>query len=159
MRDNNRDELEYELISKNDKKREEWRLGGVLHSINDEPAVIIEDGEEMMWYKHGLRHREGGPAWVQGDRGIFMWYNCGQLHRTDGPAIVGIGQEQWFVDGQMHRNNGPAILRKGKADELEVQWWLHGEMFSSIDEWAESGNIDGQILVMNKIKYLGKIPQ
>jgi len=148
-------ELEYELIS-NDRVREEWRLNGALHSVNDEPAVIINDGDELMWYTHGLRNRDGGPAWVQGERGVFMWYNAGQLHRKDGPALVSVHSQQWYEHGLMHNATGPARL-ENRAGGTYIQWWLNGTEYDSIDDWAQAGNVDGQLLVMTKLKYLGDI--
>lgn len=57
---------------------------GMLHSINDEPAMINES--EQRWYKFGVHHRVNGPATV----GTFYkaWYYNGVPHRLNGPSLV-----------------------------------------------------------------------
>lgn len=61
-----------------------WRLNGLLHRDGDLPAIwhpdcVDGDGE---WYKHGVRHREGGPAEVFGN--TKFWYFNGKAHRDFG---------------------------------------------------------------------------
>lgn len=46
-----------------------------LHSVNDKPAIIREDGTRE-WFKHGVRHRDNGPAVKKAD-----------------------GTEEWWIDG------------------------------------------------------------
>ena len=55
-----------------------------LHRKDDLPAVERYDGMNK-WYKHGLRHRVGGPAVINKEN--QQWYFNGVLHRDDGPAI------------------------------------------------------------------------
>lgn len=58
---------------------------GRAHSVNDEPAVIYEDGTRE-WHKHGIVHREFGPAIES--KFSSSWVRNGGYHRTDGPAII-----------------------------------------------------------------------
>lgn len=45
---------------------------GKRHSFDDKPAV---DGPDMkIWYKHGLKHRIGGPAMVYRDNSKYYYY-------------------------------------------------------------------------------------
>lgn len=70
---------------------------GFLHSV-DEP--VLTTAKEVVWFKHGLRHRDGGPAttWYHDNGQIWLqeWLIDGVLHREDGPAVI------WYeTDGQV----------------------------------------------------------
>lgn len=67
-----------------------------IHSI-DGPAIRYDSGN-WYWYKHGILHRDDGPAvCINGD---YQWFNNGVLHREDGPAFVRTnGEEYWYIDG------------------------------------------------------------
>ena len=83
----------------------------LLHSFNDEPAVILEDGESH-WYAKGKLHRVNGPAVICAN-GNQQWYINGQLHReNDQPAIMNAnGDRRWYVNGKLHRENDlPAVI-------------------------------------------------
>ena len=91
-----------------------------LHREN-RPAV--EWDTAFIWYRHGQRHREGGPA-VELSEGTRKWYQLDELHRLDGPAVEGLdGHKEWWVRGRRHRDDGPAVEREDRAKE----WWLDGE--------------------------------
>ena len=80
---------------------EEWRHLGVLHSVDDKPAVTCPDGSKQ-WYTEGYCNRGGGkPAIVRAD-GYQAWYCYGMLHR----------------DGDQ-----PAVIRSNGANE----WWQHAK--------------------------------
>lgn len=70
---------------------------GNLHSINDEPAVILNSGEKK-WYYNGLIHREGTPA-VNIPGYENQYFHMGKLHRENGPAIESIDDEQFWING------------------------------------------------------------
>lgn len=70
---------------------------GLLHSIHDEPAVILESGERK-WYYQGLLHREGNPA-IQIPGYENQYYEMGLKHRVDGPAIESIDGEEYWING------------------------------------------------------------
>jgi len=70
---------------------------GNLHSMFDEPAVILESGEQK-WYYKGLLHREEKPA-VQIPGYENQYYEMGQKHRMNGPAIESIDGEEYWING------------------------------------------------------------
>jgi len=96
---------------------------GNLHRDNDEPALICTYGSQY-WYKHGLQHRENGPAVIT--HTYEEWRQNGKLHRVDGPAFKFYGNvmnEHWYLSGKLHRENGPAVTQPGyKA------WYRNGEV-------------------------------
>lgn len=155
------EDLEYSVKRTGHVDREEWKYEGVLHSINDEPAVVINGGEEMQWWKHGSRHRDehDGPAWVKGKSGIFTYYNLGEIHRRHGPAMINPRSLTWYHYGTISRNDGPAIISGGKAvngkltGEITYKWWYDGLSYLYMKDWAEAANCDPEIYVMLKLKY------
>lgn len=40
----------------------------------------------IQYLKHGVRHRDGGPAVVYQDNSYYEYCKDGQYHRTNGPA-------------------------------------------------------------------------
>ena len=64
---------------------------GFLH-CDDGPAVIYDDGTEE-WYKHGVPHRIGGPAYISST--LKVWFNDGLIHNEDGPA------SEWEQEGKI----------------------------------------------------------
>ena len=84
-----------------------------LHSFDDKPACVTEDGTREWWWK-GAQHRPNGkPASIRRD-GTCMWYDeDGELHRdNDLPAIVwGNGQEEWFTHGERRREGNKPIVK------------------------------------------------
>ena len=69
------------------KKLNFWRC--VLHSVNDEPAIIYANGSKY-WCKNGKPHRDGDkPAVIWANGGSKYWYKNGKLYR-DGDKPVGI---------------------------------------------------------------------
>ena len=70
---------------------------GELHSINDEPAMILESGEKR-WYYKNLLHRETGPAvTIPGYENQYFF--MGKKHRENGPAIENIEYEEYWING------------------------------------------------------------
>ena len=139
-------------------EREEWRLEGALHSVNDEPAVVVDGGEELQWYKMGLRHRDEifGPAWVKGKTGIFTYYNLDLIHRMNGPAMVGNHSMKWYTHGKITRGDGPAvIMHDGVTTDagLTHEWWYNGSRCNNFDRWAEVSYCDSELYVMLKLQY------
>jgi len=78
----------YTTIRITSPKRIEKRCNGLLHSRNDETAIICSNGDQQ-WYKDGLLHRDDDkPAIIYGS-GDKSWYRNGDLHRdNDKPAII-----------------------------------------------------------------------
>jgi len=69
---------------------------GLLHSFNDEPAIVYADRSE--WYSNGKLHRVGKPAicYVNGD---CKYYKKNRLHSYDDlPAIKNTnGDCEWYI--------------------------------------------------------------
>ena len=124
------------------------RLNGLLHSFNDQPAMIESDGR-MLWYDHGdLSRGNDLPAVViigehyewwtagipgrDGDRPAVVtrmakeWIVNDQLHREGGqPAVIWYnGDMDYFEKGMQHRDNAPAVVVRGH------------QIYYKHDEWA-----------------------
>jgi hypothetical protein len=105
---------------------------GQLHRDGDKPAVIqyfILDTTKpwyFEWYKHGLKHRDGGlPAKINHDGTYGSWWVNGKLHRDDGlPARICTDQDEWWVNGKRHRDDGgPALVSK-----YRTEWWVDDKL-------------------------------
>lgn len=59
-------------------------VDGLVHSVNDEPALTIKGSGAMYWFYAGMIHRDMGPAikYVWGDRLCEAYYNSGRLIET-----------------------------------------------------------------------------
>jgi hypothetical protein len=95
-----------------------------LHSLNDEPALICNNGD-MYWYKNDYIHRENDLPGFVGSNGTKCWYKNGLCHREDDkPAIVyNDGSKYWYKDGRCHRDNGkPAFISSTGFEH----WYIKG---------------------------------
>ena len=93
----------------------EWKDDdGFLHRDCDLPARIRKSFNKRTiydWYKHGVPHRENGPASIiYKDGRLFQefWYFNGKQHRLGGPTMVRIGDRErsgdYYVDGKMFKD-------------------------------------------------------
>ncbi len=82
-----------------------WYKNGILHSENDQPAIMYQNGVTRYWYKDGIFHREGDKPAVVRQNGDQHWYKDGKLHReNDKPALVRQnGDQHWYNDGNFQR--------------------------------------------------------
>jgi hypothetical protein len=121
-------------------------LNGLMHSFNDLPAKIDNDGDQY-WYCNGKLHRDNKPAvicaggnqyWYQHDKlhrnndlpavicanGDQYWYQHDKRHRdNDLPAIIcANGYQAWYQHYKLHRDNGPAVI-KANGDQY---WYRNG---------------------------------
>jgi hypothetical protein len=132
--------------------RQEWKWNGFLHSVDDHPAVVIEELDEKQWYKHGQRHRAEhlGPAWSKGTPYWDAYYNSGVLHRVNGPAMINPHVEKWYQFNERHRADGPAVEHVNGTKE----WWLSGRHFNKLDDWLTyNKTISDDMKLMIKITY------
>lgn len=143
------DDLDYTVSRNGYSDREEWRLNGSLHSIDDNPSVIVNREKEIRWHKFGDLHRDehNGPAWIS--KHIQIYYNLGNIHRVHGPAKIEKNILTWYTHGVISRNDGPAIENTYGKDE----WWYAGKSFLDINDWAKVSNCDPELFVMLKLKY------
>lgn len=119
-------DLVYRVDIVNGRKIEKWCWNGMLHSINDNPSMIVNDGDELFWHTHG------------------------QLHRSCNPAIINkIGKQVWYKHDLVHRTNGPAKI----YPDGTIEFWLAGTKYLSIQEWLRHTPCDTEELVMLKLKY------
>lgn len=72
----------------------------ILHSIHDEPAVILESGEQR-WYQDGLLHRENDKPAIIIPGYELQYYYMGKKHRENGPAIINIEFEEYYMNGHL----------------------------------------------------------
>ena len=99
---------------KNGQVRIEYKLNGVLHNEDDQPAYYYYNSDgtlsEKRWYVNGKIHREVGPAvinYISGKPYEQQYYKNGVLHNLNGPAItLGIvlntrfgRDDEYWVDG------------------------------------------------------------
>ena len=71
-----------------------------------------------MWFKDGVRHREGAPAHEYAGGGE-KWYHNGKLHREDGPALIIWDHKEWWIDGS-HVTEEEHARRTAPAQEMTV---------------------------------------
>jgi len=78
----------------------DYKQEKILHSINDKPATIYDDGSKD-YYKDGKRHRDGDrPAIINSD-GSKYYFKNGKLHRKNGPAIIwSNGVKKYWINGK-----------------------------------------------------------
>lgn len=83
----------------------------LLHSDNDSPAIIYQNGTKI-WYKNGYIHRDNGPAIICSD-GRKEWWKNGLRHRDDNlPAIeMANGRHEWWVNNKIIRTE-PSLTNK-----------------------------------------------
>ncbi len=81
---------------------------GLLHSFDDEPAVIYKDGTKW-WYEDGEVSRRGDKPAVIWWNGVEEWWEAGVRHRETGPAVI------FPVNDNVHPE------RRGVR-----QFWQHG---------------------------------
>jgi hypothetical protein len=112
---------------------------GLLHSYEDEPAIIADNGTYKVWYKQGKIHREGDLPAITRNEQYQEWYRNGRLHRDrDLPAIIGTNFREWYKNGKLHRDGDqPAVI------DLQLQlreWWVNGIFIKSERDNEEHGD-------------------
>lgn len=134
--------------------RHEWRYNGTLHSVDDHPSVIVQDGVEKMWHANGLLHRDEslGPAWIKDSGATEVYYTTGEINRRNGPAVLSHSEMKWCRHSRMHRTDGPALIRECR-DGVQETWWYDGVEFSTFEGWAEIAKPDPELYVFLKLKY------
>lgn len=79
----------------------EWTdIHGLRHRNGDLPAFIGDD--VYIWYRHGLRHRDRGPAVISSDRTLYLHDDI--LHNDDDiPAYSDPHSTRWYINGRFGR--------------------------------------------------------
>lgn len=159
------------IIYTDGSRHTEYWVDGVRHRPADAdgtelPAVSREKESRLEWWRHGLLHREVGPAVIDMEAGQREWYHHGQLHRcpdadgTEMPAVENdSGYQAFFIDGEYHRDRGPAIITEnwrevfyqhGVVHRLDgpavidpennaKEWWCHGRRHRDPDKNGITG--------------------
>lgn len=158
-------ELREDIVA-NHTPRRRYFWNGALHSVEDQPAVIIEghNNLQLQWYTHGLRNRpqELGPAWIKKSKSVDIYYKNDEIHRNDGPAMISPYETKWYQSGELHREDGPAIVRSTQyispgstifSYDSMYEWHWRGKAYENIDAWGNNGKVDPEVFVMLKLKY------
>lgn len=74
-----------------------------LHRDDDFPYSFSLSKPKMVWWKHGMLHRIGGPSAIADD--YLLWNQYGLMHRLNGPAAEYFGTDngspnRWYLFGQ-----------------------------------------------------------
>ncbi len=113
---------------------------GLLHSYDDNPAIVADNGTYKVWYKEGKIHRDGDlPAITRDDVEYQEWYRAGMLHRDgDLPAIIGSdNHREWYRNGKLHRDGDlPALIDRYRYG-LVREWHKNGVFIKSEGENEE----------------------
>lgn len=105
-----------------------------LHSINDQPSRLYENGS-CDWHKNGKLHRENGPAVIDFDLDMNLY-------------------EEYQRNGRIHNPNGPAqIWYNGNTPE-KISWWWQGSRMS-FNQWAKKAKISDEKMAYLKLKWVG----
>lgn len=86
------------------------------HNVNDNPAFISTKGDSRHWYRHGILHREIGPAKVSSVR--VIWY----LHNREigFSSISGITKFSKNIDKKY--DVGDYVTTAKEAVESDPRW-------------------------------------
>lgn len=115
------------------------RQGWQLHSLNDKPAKIDQDGTEY-WYHRGVLHRAGDKHAIFRENGMndmSIYYKNGQIHREKGPAYVSQKRGEfimkYYKNGNLHsQGDEPAVFhimeRNGMETIVKVAWYKNGTL-------------------------------
>lgn len=104
--------------------RVQTSMFGLIHSFNDEPAVVFNTGKKM-WYHGGCIYRGNDEPAIIYENGTKIWYNKYNIidRDNDEPAIIRhTGTKEWHKNGLLHRDNDlPAYTR----DDMHA-WYQNG---------------------------------
>jgi hypothetical protein len=65
----------------------------------DGPAYTDGEGTKV-WFRHGLRHRDGDEPAYSDKEGNVVWYKDGKIHREGAPAVTyADGTQEWWMEG------------------------------------------------------------
>jgi hypothetical protein len=107
-------------------------LNGVLHSFNDQPAIVGRGC--AVWVNAGVVHRGGDRPAVHLN-GSTMYIMHGVWHRGgDRPAVITKCQTVWYDRGEIHNSRGPARITEQTwfTDDITTvtQYYYNGRRLS-----------------------------
>ncbi len=115
--------------------RTEYQLpNGWLHSSNDQPAILWNDGGKE-WYYNNKRHRDDDKPALTGKKGSQEWSLFGKTHRSDNkPAIVWFdGTQEWFINGFRSRTRDHEFLPTEVRSDGTLVWHNNNKLDSFND--------------------------
>lgn len=83
----------------------------ILDSVYDEPAVILQSGEQR-WYQDGLLHRENDNPAVIIPGHELQYYYMGKKHRENGPAVINVEYQEYWINGHLISEENFKLNRK-----------------------------------------------
>lgn len=100
---------------------------GRLHSIDDQPAIIYDNGDRM-WFKHGVKHRDNDKP-AEELSSYDAWWQNGEMHRDgDKPAVDSGDEKIWYKHGLVHRDHDlPAVTRTTFNGSVIKEWYKNGK--------------------------------
>lgn len=113
------------LCDGNEYARVQTSIFGLIHSFNDEPSVVFDNGKRI-WYYGGCIYRGDDNFAIFREDGTRLWYNkYNTVNRdNDKPTVIHCsGAKIWYKDGLLHRENDlPALIRKDAK-----MWYQNGK--------------------------------
>jgi hypothetical protein len=88
-----------------------YRFCGMLHNVNDQPALWRVHCKE--WFQYGYAHRDDDKPAVEYTNGRREWFRWNERHRINGPAVITAdGSVEYWIDGRRYNTvlGGPAGL-------------------------------------------------
>jgi antitoxin component YwqK of YwqJK toxin-antitoxin module len=147
---------------------------GLLHSIDDQPSLIDDEGNTF-WHKDGRFHRDNDLPAIIMNNGDQYWHINGVPSRLDisfpyiemyngekhyilengGERIISKIEEEWLdKDGEFHREDGPAYIRYNENGNIKYKSYfsnnkLHREDGPASIQYYENGNIQCEYYYLN----------
>ena len=91
------------------------------------PAWNPKNLRDIIYYnKKGERHKTSGPAYISKLYDIEIWYKNGLMHREGAPAYRHRSNFVWFKEGRPHNLEGPAVVERGGP----LQYWIDGVKYT-----------------------------
>jgi hypothetical protein len=162
---------------------------GLLHSIDDKPSFIDDEGNKY-WHKDGKLHRDNDMPSIIMNNGNKFWYINGVPSRSDislpyiemsngykeyrlengGHKTISHLKEEWFdKNSDYHREDGPAYIRYNENGNIKYEaYYLNGKGYRkngpATIRYYENGNIQCEYYYLNencysKKDYLEKIKE
>jgi len=87
-------------------------VNGVVHSINDEPAMMMDNNDalafEKRWVRHGVLHRDHDRPAVE----------------VDQPPELGPSYREWYRDGKRSRDNGQPVIEMRRDEFYDASYFI-----------------------------------
>lgn len=82
--------------------------------LTDYGIRIIRTAHSTQYIKHGMFHRDDGPAFFTSDESYNAYYQLGKYHRTNGPArIWRHGAPEYYLAGRRIEYAQFLLLQRG----------------------------------------------